>query len=226
MDKEKQKQSKNAYLFGTQVFSALFLGIILPMIVISISLYDMNRVMSSLDDRLSVQEIGDQVSGLAGKLNHSNDYALYTVMFLERTNQSVIINKQLIRSLVIMIGLAVICIGLAFAVLGVKESGMDVNGAVQGLSFDVKAGTPGIAAIVIGGIMVTIGGVWPGQYTTNQSPSFSPMHASPQKVVAQEPKVSLDEIKRRCTSVHAAYPGRDNMESCIAKYSTEIWNGK
>lgn len=211
--------------FRIQMISAFALGIIIPIIVISIALTSMNDVMDSLDSRMSVSEIGEQISGLQGKMNHSNDYALYTVMFLERTNESVVISKQLIRSMVVLIGLTVICIGLAFAVLGVKEGGVDLNGSVQGFAFDVKASTPGLAAIAVGAIMVTIGGVWPGKYTTNQSPSFSPMHQISLPVVAEQPRVGIEVIKERCSRLVAAHPEGRSVQSCIAKYSEEIGNG-
>jgi hypothetical protein len=212
--------------FRIQMISAFALGIIIPIIVISIALTRMNDVMDSLDSRMSVSEIEEQISSLQGKMNHSNDYALYTVMFLERTNESVVISKQLIRSMVVLIGLTVICIGLAFAVLGVKEGGVDLNGSVQGFAFDVKASTPGLAAIAVGAIMVTIGGVWPGQYTTNQSPSFGPMHAISIPAVLEEPKVSIEEITRRCTNLISRYPGSRTLESCVDSYAKEIGNGQ
>jgi hypothetical protein len=105
-------------------------------------------------------------------LKRIEDYALVSLINAESTNQKTMINKQIMKSAVVQIGFAVISIGMMFVVLGFSGGGLDVQAKSEGITFDVKTGSTGLAVVVIGAVMVTLGGVLKNDYSTVELPGF------------------------------------------------------
>jgi len=105
----------------------------------------------------------------------ANDYALFSLMFVEHGNQRTMINKQRTKTAVVNIGFAVLSIGMMLIILGFegrKDQNMDAGVAFGELKFNLKTGSAGIGIFVIGAMIATLGGVLKNDYQTSQIPQF------------------------------------------------------
>lgn len=105
-------------------------------------------------------------------LHDANDYALYSVIAAERTNQLVVTNKQIMKIAVMQIGFAVASLGIMFVVLGFNDGGAEGALNAGGVKFDMKTGSTGAVVFVIGAAMATAGGVLRNDYSTVPIPGY------------------------------------------------------
>jgi hypothetical protein len=140
--------------------------------------------------------MGDLVSNFSESKKYllsANDYALYSLLYVEHANQKTMINKQVMKSTVVHIGFAVISVGMMLIILGIKEDvGSSTEASVEGhgIKFDFKTGSTGVAMFCVGAIMATIGGVLKNDYQTSEIPKyisvqmFNPNNAYKKSIVA------------------------------------------
>jgi hypothetical protein len=155
-----------------QICAGLILGIIIPLFL----LINVITSVSSLEKEISYKEgfkqVADHFVNIKHKLKTENDYALISMLAAENANQKTMINKQVMKVAVIQIGFSVISIGLLFVVLGFNEGGIEASSGSNEFSFNVKAGSSGLAAIIIGAAMATMGGVMKNEYKTVPVPKY------------------------------------------------------
>jgi len=105
----------------------------------------------------------------------ANDYALYSLLYVEHANQKTMINKQVMKSIIVLVGFAVISVGLMFVLLGIEiEVGGQTEASVafSDLSFNMKTGSAGVAVFIVGAVMATLGGVLRNEYQTSEIPRY------------------------------------------------------
>jgi len=153
----------------------LIFGIVFPVII----LFQSYMGISSLRDDVSYKTtMDDLVVNLSGAKNHlasANDYALYSLLYVEHANQKTMINKQVMKTTIVNIGFAVISVGMMLIILGIKEegvSGAEAKVQAHGINFDFKTGSTGVAMFCVGAIMATIGGVLKNDYQTSEIPKY------------------------------------------------------
>ncbi|MHA6879242.1 hypothetical protein [Ralstonia pseudosolanacearum] len=101
-----------------------------------------------------------------------NDYALFSLIYTEQSNRNTIINKQLLKVVIMQIGFAVISLGLMFIVLGINDGGATAGAEGGGVKLDLKSGSTGLVTFVVGALMATAGGVLKNEYQTVAIPQY------------------------------------------------------
>lgn len=81
------------------------------------------------------QELQHNYDALKGNLVSANDYVLYSLMFVEQSNQRTMLNKQSMKLTIIHIGLAVISVGMMFIILGINDGGGEGGVKLSGIDF-------------------------------------------------------------------------------------------
>jgi hypothetical protein len=152
---------------------ALFVfGVIVPTALLFQAYSGLNtlgdRVSRSVTDTSAAQTF----STARQSLHDANDYALYSVIAAERTNQLVVTNKQIMKISVMQIGFAVASLGIMFVVLGFSDGGAQGSMDAAGFKFDFKTGSTGAVVFVIGAAMATAGGVMRNDYQTVPIPGY------------------------------------------------------
>lgn len=155
-----------------QYFAVAMFGILIPVYLLG----NVIGNVSSLNQEISYEgNLDSTIKSFAEAQNHletANDYALLAMLSAESANQKTMINKQVMKVTVIQIGFAVISIGLLFVVLGFNDGGAEVAANSGEIVFNFKTGSTGLAAIIIGALMATLGGVLKNAYSTVEVPKF------------------------------------------------------
>lgn len=195
----------NSYL---KLFAGLLFGLVIPAAL----LFNVIMTVSKLDGVIGhtdgVKQVIENYKSVKDDLDSANDYALLSVLAAENANQKTMINKQVMKVSVIQIGFAVISIGLLFVVLGFNDGGIQASGEGSEFKFNVATGSTGLAAIVIGAAMSTMGGVLKNDYQTVAVPRYH--------VVGESPVMhDVENALRQCENTFAALPSKEKLEGSM-----------
>lgn len=148
------------------------LGLALPLVVL-IQAYTGLSHLSGVVARDVSPDVGvylfKQIQPLA---KTANDYALYSLIYSENVNETVIVNKQVMKIVIMQIGFAVSSLGLMFVVLGFNAGGASGKFKFLDVDIDFKTASTGVAVFIIGALMTTAGGVLKNDYTTLPLPNY------------------------------------------------------
>lgn len=193
----------------------IIFGVIFPVVI----LFQAYTGINSLRDDVAYKTtISDLVSNLSTSKEHlisANDYALYSLLYVEHANQKTMINKQVMKSTVIHIGFAVVSVGMMLIILGIKEEGESgAKAAIEanGIKFDFKTGSTGVAMFCVGAIMATIGGVLKNDYQTSEIPNY--------ETVAHP--ASSTEYNKSIEAYKACSTKGENFETCFSQVFFQI----
>lgn len=180
-----------------RLIAALILGVLIPIYFLVVSAGSLSETSTKLYYENSSP--GEAFLQIRENLENFNDYVLYTELVRNLSFNHTFINKQRMKTSVMMIGLAIISIGLAFVVLGFNEGGLETQGDTQGQwSFNLVVGSTGLATILVGTILVFTGGVINNKYTEAGFPRFvANVFPSPSRVDNPQSKcraVVLDKL--------------------------------
>lgn len=156
-----------------RLIAIVLFGAVFPSIVMYSAFSDISKLTSLIDydgDLKNVVTVYDSIAD--EQLKETNEYILFSLLITENANQNAMVNKQVMKAAVMQIGFAVISIGMLFIVLGFNEGGIDGAGSFGDFSFDLKTGSSGLAAFMIGAVMATMGGVLKNEYKTVPVPDF------------------------------------------------------
>ncbi|GAB2923013.1 hypothetical protein [Rheinheimera gaetbuli] len=184
-----------------RLLAGIILGIFIPVFLLFNVIENINNLQNSVKNDNS-DNIINSFRDVKPLLNTANDYALYSVIIAEQANQKTMINKQVMKVAVIQIGFSVISIGLLFVVLGFNDGGFEAFGSGAGFSFDVKTGASGLAAIIIGASMSTLGGVLKNEYWTVKPPDYIVEYSMP----------ASESILKNCKKIFINLPKDDFPE--------------
>ena len=152
--------------------SIVLFGVVFPVYV----LFQAYQGISSLKDDVAYK---NSTTGLVGEfadvstnMHSANDYALFSLMYVEYANQKTMINKQIMKATIIHTGFAVISIGMMLIILGINEGGIEGSAEAGSINFDFKTGSTGAGVFVIGALMATAGGVLKNDYSTSKIPMY------------------------------------------------------
>jgi len=181
--------------------ASVIFGVAFPIVI----LFQAYVGLASLTDNVSYRETtSDLIANLAearATIESANDYALFSLLYVEHANQKTMNNKQVMKTSVMHIGFAVISIGMMLIIFGIQGGGTGgAEGAVsvKDITFDFKTGSTGVAVFCIGAMMATLGGVLKNEYTTSTIPNFGPVQTSSAAMPNQPVKYlqSLDAFKK------------------------------
>ncbi|GJH26281.1 hypothetical protein [Caballeronia novacaledonica] len=157
-----------------RLFGIVFFGVVLPVVVLFQAYMNLNELPKAIPgQQMDVVKTFGDVKKLASESNIANDYALFAMLFAEQSNKQAIVNKQLLKVVIIQVGFAVISVGLMFIILGISDGGATVGGKGGGIEVDLKTGSTGLVTFVIGAAMAAGGALIPNEYTTVGAPDFA-----------------------------------------------------
>jgi hypothetical protein len=153
---------------------AIFLfGVIIPTLILGQAFLGLSTLQGTV-----VKQLQDAPVGLvldAKRLDHpnGNDYALFAMTYAEASNRQITINKQVLKTCVMEVGLAVISLGLMIILLGFETGGATVAGAAGGYSVNIQTASTGVVVFLAGALMGGAGGLIPNAYSTVGTPMFA-----------------------------------------------------
>lgn len=195
----------NSYL---KLFAGLLFGLVIPAALLLNVMMSVSKLDATIGHTEGVTQVIENYKSVKDDLDSANDYALLSVLAAENANQKTMINKQVMKVAVIQIGFAVISIGLLFVVLGFNDGGIKVVGENAGLNFNLVTGSTGLAAIVIGASMSTLGGVMKNEYQTVKVPEYGMNNES---FDMQDVSNALNQ----CENNFAALPTTEKLENSL-----------
>lgn len=195
--------------------AVIIFGVIFPVLILFQAYIGIHSLRDDVAYKTSMSDLISNLAKSKEYLLNANDYALYSLLYVEHANQKTMINKQVMKSTVVHIGFAVISIGMMLIILGIKEEGTsDTKAAIDahGIKFDFKTGSTGVAMFCVGAIMATIGGVLKNNYQTSAIPSYETVD---QHVLPSKYKKSIEAYKACSTK------GED-FETCFSQLFFQI----
>ena len=147
-------------------------GIVFPVIVLFQAHGGIQSLNKDVAYTTNIVDLSSHVATATKERWKANDYALFSLLYVEHANQKTMINKQVMKTAIVNIGFAVMSIGLMLIVLGIERGGADSTVTVRDISFNIKTGSSGVAIFIVGAIMATLGGVLKNDYQTSQIPDY------------------------------------------------------
>jgi hypothetical protein len=192
-----------------QVIAGLVLGLIIPATLLSNVITSVSTLNEQITHKEGFKQVVEHFKSVKQDLETSNDYALISMLAAENANQKTMINKQAMKVAVIQIGFSVISIGLLFVVLGFNDGGVTAVGGDGNINFNIKTGSTGLAAIIVGASMATMGGVLKNEYKTVQVPMYSGTFSAEDMALS-----SCEELFNILVGVQK----RDAIAECMKSY--------
>ena len=157
--------------FSKKIVVVLF-GIIFPFLIILKSYHGISSLNKDIIYKTTPEQLISIFTQAKNNLININDYALFSLLYVEHANQKTMINKQVMKIGIVYIGFAVISIGIMLIILGINDGGANIGTDVNGITFDFKTGSTGVVVFLIGSLMSTAGGVLKNTYTTSKIPTY------------------------------------------------------
>jgi hypothetical protein len=158
-------------LYARQL-SILLLGIIVPLVVLSLAFKNISALSNSISYTSNPQSTVALLKEAKETIKEGNDYYLFSLIYTEHANQKTMINKQTMKVSIMQIGFAVISIGMMFIVLGINAGGAEGSIDLTGVKIDFKIASTGVVVFVVGTTMATLGGVLKNDYGTVPIPKY------------------------------------------------------
>lgn len=199
----------------TRNLAIVIFGVIFPVLILFQAYMGINSLRNDVTYKTTISDLVSNLSDSKKYLLSANDYALYSLLYVEHANQKTMINKQVMKSTVVYIGFAVISVGMMLIILGIKEdgaSGAEAAIEANGVKFDFKTGSTGVAMFCVGAIMATIGGVLKNDYQTAEIPSYLAINKSEESA----------EYNKSIEAYKACSLKGDNFETCFSQLFFQI----
>ncbi len=193
----------------------IIFGIVFPVIILFQSYVGINSLRDDVAYKTTMTDLVSNLSETKKHLLNANDYALYSLLYVEHGNQKTMINKQVMKSTVVHIGFAVISVGMMLIILGIKEegeSGAEASVEANGIKFDFKTGSTGVAMFCVGAVMATIGGVLKNDYQTSEIPTYESMDISS----------SASAYEKSINAYHECSKQGKSFETCFSQVFFQI----
>ena len=159
-------------LLFARLLVIIIFGVVVPIIILFQAYQGTSYLSENIPYKYSTDDLVKTFSAAKSFLNNANDYAIFSLLYTEHANQKTMINKQIMKVSVMQIGFSVISIGMMLIVLGINTGGIEGSGEVNGIKFDFKIGSTGVAVFLVGAVMATVGGVLKNEYTTGKIPEY------------------------------------------------------
>lgn len=153
-------------------FAAITFGILLPIVLLFTAYGNLQQVSKNLHPIESPLELEKNFAPLRASFSSANDYILFSLMFVEQSNQRTMLNKQAMKLTVIHIGFAIMFVGLMFIVLGINDGGVESVNEVGGHTLNFKTASTGLVVFLGGALMASGGALLNNLYTTAGIPGY------------------------------------------------------
>ncbi|NDV11386.1 hypothetical protein [Crenobacter caeni] len=146
-----------------KVLGLIIFGVVLPSLMFFSAYFGMEELVAPPNIN-SLQEIA------ASSARWTNDqYTLFSSMYLENVNYTVVRNKQGVKFSVMKIGFAVSSVGIALLILGFDRR-QGAEGQFHGVS--LKLESFGALVFVVGSLVAAYAGIVANEYQTSQTPNY------------------------------------------------------
>jgi hypothetical protein len=152
--------------------AVLLLGVLVPCVVLFQAYVGLTAANETVSRQLTATSPAQVFVGAAPSLRTANDYALFSFLSAEKTNQSVMLNKQVMKLSVMQLGFAVASLGMMFVVLGIRDGAVTAGGEVAAVKFDLRTGSTGLVVFLVGAGMAAAGGILSNEYRTVPTPNY------------------------------------------------------
>jgi hypothetical protein len=152
--------------------AVVVLGVVFPILILAQAYLGLASLARNIDRSLSQDQVVDVFERVQPLTKSANDYALYSAMFAENVNQTVITNKQIMKVVIIEIGFAAMSLGLMFVMLGFNDGGGEGGVGWGDVRIDFKTASTGALVFVAGALMATAGGVQKNEYKSVPVPEY------------------------------------------------------
>ena len=186
----------------TQQAAIVVLGIVFPVLILAQAYLGLASLARSIDRSMRPDQVVETFRQVRPQVKSPNDYALYSEMFAENVNQTIITNKQIIKVVVIEIGFAAMSLGLMFVLLGFNDGGGEGGAAFGGIKVDFKTASTGALVFMVGAAMATAGGVLKNEYKSVPLPQYIVTDAGG----PSEAETTSLEAYRKCQSAGDEFP--------------------
>lgn len=92
-----------------------------PVAILFQSYQGITSLRSDVSYRTTIEDLSDNFFSVKEKIDSANDYALYSLLYVEHANQKTMLNKQVMKPTIVLIGFAVISVGMMLIILGIHE---------------------------------------------------------------------------------------------------------
>ncbi len=190
------------------------LGVVFPVLILAQAFLGLASLARNIDRSLNQDQVVEVFKRVQPTVRTANDYALYSEMFAENINQTIITNKQIIKVVVIEIGFAAMSLGLAFVLLGFNDGGGEGGVTWAGVRIDFKTASTGALVFLVGAGMATAGGVLKNDYKSVPLPAY--LALEPSGPSAQE-AASLEAF-RKCKAEQG-----EEFPACFIYFYQQIY---
>lgn len=209
----------------TRLIAIVLFGLLLPLFIALRVDVRIESAEKFVTQAASDSFIISQFEKSPEKFKTPNDYALVALADSERANLAVMLNKQVMKLVVVYMGFAVMSFAMMFIVLGFTDAPVKASGSGAGFSLDLQFGSIGAAVFVLGAAMAAGGGLLRNEFRTVGLPKFagSSGPSAPQLAgsLADEPSAAqlagpLAEIVQGCSFM----PAEVDQAQCLALTAT------
>lgn len=152
---------------------AVFLfGIVFPCVVLIQAYSSVCSLREDIKYTTKLDDLPKYVNNAHSTSWSTNDYLLFSLLYVEHANQKTMINKQVMKTSIVLIGFGVISVGMMLILLGIEVGGLNGVFGIGDIKFNVVTGSTGVGVFVLGAIVATLGGVLKNDYQTSSIPPF------------------------------------------------------
>jgi hypothetical protein len=196
----------------TQQAAIVVLGIVFPVLILAQAYLGLASLARNIDRSMKPDQVVEIFKRVQPHVRSPNDYALYSEMFAENVNQTIITNKQIIKVVIIEIGFAAMSLGLMFVMLGFNDGGGEGGVGLGEIKIDFKTASTGALVFLVGAVMATAGGVLKNEYRSVPLPQYILTDASG----PSEAETTSLKAYRECKSAG------DEFAACFASLYGQI----
>ena len=147
------------------------LGLIFPVYSMWQASLGINNLTKDIHYNTTLDDLTKKFIKIKKNMSNGNDYAFFSLLYTEHTNQKTMINKQITKSTIVQTGFAAISIGIMLILLGINDGGLDATTDTNSFKFNIKTGSSGIAIFTLGSIMILAGSL-KNEYKTVPIPEY------------------------------------------------------
>jgi hypothetical protein len=152
--------------------AVLLFGVVVPLFILAQAYIGLVSLGKDVSYTNTHDDLIQTLSTAKKSRANGNDYALFSLLYTEHANQKTMVNKQIMKVVIMQIGFAVTSIGMMLIILGFYDGGVSGAAEVSGMKFDFKSGSTGVVVFLAGALMATAGGVLKNDYNTVPIPEY------------------------------------------------------
>lgn len=160
------------FLKALRIIAVAVFGVALPLVIARGVDSRIDHAQKIVTEQATRSYIIDEIHRAGWKERSGNDYALLAFADSERANLAVMVNKQIMKLVVIYMGFAVMSFAMMFVVMGFTDGAVTSSGEGAGFKFNLQTGSIGATMFVLGATMSAAGGLLKNEFRTVGLPTF------------------------------------------------------